>query len=213
LAVSRWAAGEEIVVEEIWNGKLWSLRPVVVVDDRDDLLVLWSPKGTMRKVPTVPPSRTRAATRAERLMSCLAREDWVLADSEWDVSTLWLTQPDAMHSTWVSFLDDGTQWGWYINLQRRLRRTSRGIQTMDLMLDVLIEPDCSSWRWKDEDEFDAMIEWGLIDAHEAEAVRVEALEVIRRAKAMEPPFCDAWGMWRPDPEWPFPSLCPLGRHS
>src|SRR5207248_6444394 len=53
--MKRWTAGEQILVEEVWNGRLWSVRPVLVVDDRDNLLVLWSPKGSVRKVPTVPP--------------------------------------------------------------------------------------------------------------------------------------------------------------
>ncbi len=201
-----WERGEQILVEEIWNGKLWSLRPVRVVEDRGDLLVLWSPKGTIRKVPVVPPSRLAAETRGERLMSCLAREDWVFVDSAWDVSTLWLIQPGAMHATWVSYLDDGTHWGWYINLQRPFLRTSRGIQTMDLMLDVIIEPDLSSWRWKDEDEFQALIEWGLIDPDEALSVRAEALSVVAKASRREPPFSDPWPSWKPDSDWPLPSL-------
>ncbi len=204
--MTRWQAGEQILVEEVWNGKLWSVRPVLVVDDRDDQLVLWSPKGSVRKVPTVPPSRPRAKTRSERLMSCLAYEDWVLADSEWDVSTLWLTEWDALHSTWVSFLENGSHWGWYINLQRPLERFSRGVRTMDLMLDVIVEPDLASWRWKDEDEFQAMLDWGLLDAVEAAEVRAEAARVIKRAQMNEPPFSDDWPRWRPNPSWPMPSL-------
>jgi predicted RNA-binding protein associated with RNAse of E/G family len=139
-------------------------------------------------------------------MSCLTLEDWLLADSEWDVSTLWLTEPGALHSTWVSFLEDGTQWGWYINLQRPLQRTARGVQTMDLMLDVIIEPDLNSWRWKDEDEFQALIDGGLIGPDEARAVRSEALAVIALAEARLPPFSDDWPAWTPDPGWPLPVL-------
>jgi predicted RNA-binding protein associated with RNAse of E/G family len=202
----RWRAGRQILVEEVWNGKLWSLRPVIVVEDRDDLLVVWCPKGTVRKVPVVPPSRPRAPVRSERLMSCLANEDWVLADSEWDVSTLWLTEPDALHSTWVSFLEDGSHWGWYVNLQRPLQRTPRGVQTMDLMLDVIVEPDLSGWHWKDEDEFAAMIAAGLLGAEEAAAVRQEAFDVIARAESRQPPFSDPWPDWRADPAWPLPAL-------
>jgi len=77
-----------------------------------------------------------------------------------------------------------------------------------LTADVLIEPDCSAWRWKDEDEFDAMIQWGLIEDREAEAVRFEAAAVIRRAENIEPPFCEPWGSWQPDPAWQLPSLPP-----
>jgi predicted RNA-binding protein associated with RNAse of E/G family len=139
-------------------------------------------------------------------MACLAYEDWVLIDHEWDVSTLWLMEPGALHATWVSFLDNGAHWGWYINLQRPFERTSSGVTTMDLMLDVLIAADCREWQWKDEDEFQAMIDWGLIDKHEAGAVRAEAERVIARAEAGESPFSDPWPLWKPEPSWGIPEL-------
>ena len=202
----RWKAGQTIVVEEIWNQKLWSARPVIVVDDDPDRLVLWSPKGTLRKVPITPLSRTAAPTRGERLMTCLAREDWILVERTWDVSTLWLMEPGAMHATWVSFLETGEQWGWYINLQEPFARTPYGVSTMDLMLDVLISPDCSQWTWKDEDEFQAMIDWGLIDRAKADAVRDEALHVIARAERRSKPFDEPWSDWTPEPSWGIPVL-------
>ena len=59
---------------------------------------------------------------------------------------------------WLSFLESGEQWGWYVNFQEPYRRTERGIETMDLALDIIAEPDRSSWRWKDEDEFALLIE-------------------------------------------------------
>ena len=139
-------------------------------------------------------------------MSCLANEDWVFTDSEWGVSTLWLTEWESQHSVWVSFLDDGSHWGWYINMQRPLRRTARGVTTMDLMLDIIIEPDLSGWHWKDEDEFQAMLDWGLLSSVEAAGIRAEAARVIERAMAAEPPFRDPWPMWTPDPTWSFPAL-------
>ena len=201
-----WAPGTTIVVDEVWNGRLWARRPVVVVDDDPARLVVWCPQGTVRKVPTTPPGRPRAPSRGERLARCLLDEKWVLVDHVWDVSTLMLTEPGALHATWVSFLEDGSHWGWYVNLQRRFTRSDSGITTMDLALDVLIEPDCSEWRWKDEDEFQLLVDGGVLDPSEATAVRDEALRVIARAEAREPPFSEDWPRWRPEPSWPIPTL-------
>jgi protein associated with RNAse G/E len=39
--------------------------------------------------------------------------------------------------------------GWYVNLQCPFRRTEVGIEAMDLMLDVVVDPD-GTWRWKDD---------------------------------------------------------------
>ena len=41
---------------------------------------------------------------------------------------------------------------WYIYLQDPLTRTPIGFDYLDQFLDLVIEPDLSSWRWKDEDE-------------------------------------------------------------
>jgi uncharacterized protein len=74
-----------------------------------------------------------------------------------------------------------------------------------LMLDVIVEPD-RSWRWKDEDEFAALVAAGLIGAAEAARVRDEALRVTRGVEANAPPFNERWHDWRPDPTWPSPAL-------
>src|SRR3546814_10598750 len=43
------------------------------------------------------------------------------------------------------------------------RRTARGFQTMDLMLDIVVELD-RSWKWKDVEDFEALLVNELIDA-------------------------------------------------
>jgi predicted RNA-binding protein associated with RNAse of E/G family len=201
-----WAPGETIVVQEVWEGKLWGARPVIVVEDREDFLALWCSKGTPRKIPANPPTRPDEETRGERLARCLELRDWVLVDHEWDLSTLMLTEEGALHSIWVSWLEDGEHFGWYVNLQLPLRRAGNAVQTMDLALDVVIAPDRSSFTWKDEDEFQILIDRNLIDGELASRIRADANAVIRRAEADEPPFCDPWPEWRPDPSWELPTL-------
>ncbi len=197
--------GETALLQEVWKGRLWSARPMIVVEDRSDYLALWYPTGTTWKAPSTPPTRVRASTRTERIMSNLAKRDWVLEDRRYDVSSLWLAEPGADHAVWVSWLGTGEHWGWYINLQEPFRRTDRGFQWMDLMLDVIVEPD-RNWKWKDEDDFAAMIDRGLIDPAHAEAVRREGEKIIRRVEGNEPPFSEPWPAWRPDPNWPIPAL-------
>ena len=202
----RWSPGDVIVVQELFDGRLWAARPVVVVDDVEDRLVLWCPKRTVRKVPVTPPSRPEADTRGERMARSLENGDWLFSDSAWDVSMLWLLREGDWHAVWLSFLESGKQWGWYINFQEPYRRTKRGIQTMDLALDIIVEPDRSSWRWKDEDEFELFIERGLISPEVARRVRDEAELILRRVERDESPFDSEWPHWTPDPSWPTPEL-------
>jgi predicted RNA-binding protein associated with RNAse of E/G family len=201
----RWAAGEVVVIQEVWHGRLWAARPVTVVDDKGDALALWCPKGTIRKVPVTPPTRPRPQSRPAWLADLLSSGDWLLVDSVWDVSTLWLLREGDWHAVWVSFLETGEHWGWYVNLQEPFRRTSRGITTMDMMLDILVDGD-RSWRWKDEDDFETLVAHRLLDTEAAAAVRREAAKVVGRVERGDPPFDGSWRDWRPKEDWLTPQL-------
>ena len=203
---ARWSPGEVIVLQDVYKGKLWAARPVIVVEDSADLLALWCPLGTIRKVPVAPGSIPAGMSRGEWLASALARLDWPLEDAAWDVSSLMLHREGDWHAVWLSFLESGEQWGWYVNFQKPYRRTARGIQTMDLALDIIAEPDRSSWRLKDEDEFALLIEHNVISSETAARVRQEAETVIGRIERDEPPFDSAWPRWTPDPAWGRPEL-------
>jgi uncharacterized protein DUF402 len=202
-----WRRGDTVVLQEVWRGQLWAARPMVVEHDRGDDIALWFPKRTRWKAPTTPPGRPRAQNRGQRLCSCMASGEWVFRDLEWDVDTLCLFERGAAYAIWISWLDGFEPWGWYVNLQEPFRKRPHALQTMDLMLDVIVGLD-RGWRWKDEDEFQALLDWRLIDSDAAAAVREEALGVLRRLELDEPPFSEPWHDWRPDPSWGLPELPP-----
>ncbi len=202
-----WSPGATIVLHEVWNERVWAARPMTVVHDDEGRIVLWIPKGTRWMAPSTPPTRRREPTRGERLATSAALGDWVFTESEWRVSTLSLMSDGDWHAVWVSWLDSGEHCGWYINLQKPYRRTSFGFETMDMMLDVIVETD-RTWYLKDEDELAIFVERGVFDPALAERVRAEALRVAGRAERNEPPFSEPWPEWRPDPAWPRPELPP-----
>jgi predicted RNA-binding protein associated with RNAse of E/G family len=79
---------------------------------------------------------------------------------------------------------------------------------MDLALDIVVEPDRSTWRWKDEDEFDLFLARGVLDPEVGARVREEAAAIIERITRNESPFDSDWPSWRPDPAWGTPALPP-----
>ena len=95
---------------------------------------------------------------------------------------------------------------WYVNLESPNRRTSRGIDFEDHVLDIVISPDLSVWRWKDEDTLETAVRLGLITVDKAEEIRAEGERVIERVQSRSSPFGDGWERWRPDPAWPVPEL-------
>ena len=96
---------------------------------------------------------------------------------------------------------------WYVNLQAPLVRTSRGFDTSDKALDVVIAPN-GEHRWKDEDHLERAVDVGWISAADARRVRSEGERVIERAARREYPFDGELISWRPDPAWPIPELPP-----
>ena len=200
-----WQRGQTIVHHEVWRNRVWAARPLIVVEDRADRLLLWIPQGTVRKIPATPSARIDPSSRPDRVIANLDRGDWVLGDHVWDVSSLWILHPNDWHAVWVSWSEPEVQLGWYVNLQQPFRRTSAGIESMDLMLDIVADTDLS-WRWKDEDEFDEIAKRGIFDADIVRRVRDEARLVADRLEQKTSPFCDSWPTWRPDSTWVTPQL-------
>lgn len=79
---------------------------------------------------------------------------------------------------------------------------------MDQELDIVIAPDRSTWRWKDEDKFERMVVEGVFSSDEARAIRAEGERIIREMQAGESPICESWEQWSPPPEWQIPELPP-----
>jgi len=176
-----------------------------IVHDEGEFIALWFPMGTRWKAPTTPAGRPKAASRGERLATCLAQGEWSFVDAAWDVTTLCLMRAGEWHATWVSWLESGEHWGWYVNLQQPYRRTDCGFATMDLALDVIIDAD-RSWRWKDADELETFVARGVFEPALSDCLYAEGLRVVRRALRGEAPFGEPWPTWCADPAWPLPEL-------
>lgn len=183
-----WTRGQVVVHQETWGGGLWAARPMIVLLDVPDLLLLWMPAGTVRMVPTgtgVDPAYP--AVRKDRIIADLARGHWKHEAHEWDVSTLVFLRPGDWFGIWTPWLPNGEHFGYYINLQMPYRRTDLGIEAMDLMLDVVVQPDLH-WQWKDDDEFDEIVQLGLYDRQLAAHVRAEAARAIGLIQDRAAPF-------------------------
>jgi hypothetical protein len=203
--VTPFSPGETVVLQEVWREQVWAARPMRVVQDDGDFVALWFPRGTRWRAPTSRPARPWNGNRGQRLAECAARGDWVFRDAEWDVDTLSLMRADDWHALWVSWLPSAEHLGWYVNLQEPFRRSRLGFETMDLMLDLIVDTD-RTWRWKDEDELAAFVEGDVFDLELCDRIRAEGLRVAACAEHNEPPFCEPWPRWRADPGWEKPEL-------
>jgi hypothetical protein len=196
----RFSPGDQVAVRAIWYGRISHARPFTVAHDDDDLIALYIEPGAVCK------SLTAEGAPKNSWNDLLLAREWSLHDVVWKWSrVLMLARPGRWSSIWGFWGEQGGEpLAWYVNLEEPMRRTDVGFDTRDLQLDLVVMPD-HTWTWKDEAEFEEMIDLGLITQQEAETVRAEGEAVIAEI-ARGDEWWLAWKDWAPDPSWPVPTL-------
>ena len=201
-STDRWQPGSQIVYREVWRESVWTAKPVTVVQDSPDLIVLYLSYGASWKYP--------AGRRAE-FIDFLQAGVWELADATWSFGdNLILIPPDETHAVHINWARESRVLnGWYVNLQAALHRTPLGFDYMDHILDIVIEPDQTVWAWKDEAELQRAIDQGVYSLEQARQFRAEGLQAIEKMRAGSPIFDSGWEDWLPPEDWSVPVL-PVG---
>jgi hypothetical protein len=193
---SRWHSGDEVVLRYVTRfdnvpGVSWPAR---VVEDRDDLLALYIPRGTTYMNWSREPGQPRR-----------------LVESYWRRDMLRLMFPGEAHSVWCFWEGDDRHFmAYYVNFEEPYRRTPIGVDTNDHTLDIMVAPDFS-WRWKDREDFDRLVANGAFSAEFGETVYAEAERVIAQITDRSAPFDHPWHEWTPPADWAEPCLHPRWR--
>jgi hypothetical protein len=205
-----WAPGATVVEQGLYWGQIVTARPVTVVEDRPDLLALYSHPSTMFMSGA---TENRRSIDIDELMDIYdpARPITLTERQQRHYHCITLNVPDARRSVFVLWGPDWDWYRWYVNIQEPFRRTPIGIQVCDLTLDLWVHPDFT-WEWKDAEELDGFVSRGYMTAERAELIRREALRAIADVEARNAPFGDPWPEWRPSSEWTVPSLPPGWDH-
>lgn len=195
----RFEPGEAVALRDLLRGEIWAARPVTVVRDADDGWMFHIPVG----IRWFAPWRDDVGW----LRSKAPGVEWTLRARTWDQAhVLSFAWPGAGHAVLFFWSEDWRPLHWYVNVEAPLRRAETGFDTLDQDLDVVIEPDRSSWRWKDEADVEEGVRVGTYTREQADAIRREAGRGLRRVLDREPPFDRDWSSWRPDRAWTAPTL-------
>ncbi|MGC5018019.1 DUF402 domain-containing protein [Micromonospora sp. DT47] len=172
------------------------MQPMRVVADDTRGLLLWHPAGSDFARLIDADGNTQHEITVDRM------RDPRLTVLTWqDFDILVLMPPTAAYSVWW-FFRDGAFAGWYVNLEEPYTRRPDGVDTNDLVLDLVVTPE-RRWEWKDTDEFDARIGNPLyFDRATAAAVRAEGARLITLVEAGDFPFDGTYTDFRPDRTWP-----------
>jgi protein associated with RNAse G/E len=208
----RWRPGDPLVITEVWQGRLWSAIPHTLVSaDGTGHVTYLAPDAvgayaTSRGVPG-----REHLSRGERKLAALQTLVYQVVEVPHHftpLASLHFFRPGSWARVNLGWSADLSQFlGWYVNFEVPYQVVDHGLQTMDLVLDMLVTPD-RTWRWKDRDEFDDALARGLLSADIAAALEAEAKQVTDQIARGHGPFADGWPAWRPDPRWSTPALPP-----
>jgi protein associated with RNAse G/E len=197
----RWLPGEQKLHRFLMHGKVIDARPVTVVADDDDTLVLWLAHGTMTTCACLPGGVDLRSVSKEEMFG----RPWHTKRHLWRNGVLMVLPRGAEFAVWHFFTPDGEFTRWYGNLQTPYGRWARGVDVVDHQLDLVVSPD-RDVVWKDIDELAAAVDAGWFTPAESDAIHAAAGRLAAMAEAGEPPFDGRWCDFRPDPDWPLPAL-------
>lgn len=200
----RWQPGDQIMwtyVNSDFPG-LVDQRPVTVVADDDRHLAVWlAPGSRMLHQVIADGSPIRSLDGSDRFTAPRAQaiRDWAGG------GILAVFQPQVMYSVWFFETESKRRDSYYVNIEIPYIRTDQGIETADLVLDILVGAD-SSYRYKDEDELQFAREAGLFSDGDIAEIRQAAADAVADVTAWRFPFDAGYESFQPDPAWPIPAL-------
>ena len=210
------AHGETVVRRDVHrSGRVWTEHALRVVADTDEALTTACCPGAEARWPDPYAEACAADERSGRIemLDRLSAGRWELKDSVWQETVLLQWKPSAEWFSLNAFFVTGpgsasTLRNWYVNFERPIRRTEDGFDTFDLVVDLVIAPDLSRWRWKDEDEYAHARRLGVVSDAEDRAVTAARDRALAMLEGRTDFFADAgtWAAWRWDPAWPPPCL-------
>jgi hypothetical protein len=201
--------GSTVVRCDVRDGKVWTAAPHrILADDGHQLVLVTWPGIAGYTLANWIKSLTGAGEQARRQ----AVTD--LVDGDWELGR-WIWR-DTIVVTWIG-LDpdfslqhyqpvDGSPGHWKINFERPVTRRPAFLDTCDLLLDLITDPGGSTWRWKDEEEYEQIRQAGLVPDDEHERVQAARQRALAFAEAGRGPLAEDWTTWQVPADWPLPTL-------
>jgi hypothetical protein len=198
-----WKTGDRLMWRGIYRDRVWYAQTAIVVKDSPDETVLARLPGAEGRAEQ---DYVRKKENGRRRWD-FQHEDWVLENFPWHTNRLlFLLEPETYYAT-ILFWNHGSNafLGYYINFQLPFKRSRYGVDTLDLELDLAVNPDLS-FQWKDVDDYKKGMETGIILPEWVEGIEMAKTEVLDKLEKRQYPFDGSWLDWRPDPSWSPPTL-------
>jgi hypothetical protein len=209
MGTSTFAPGATIARRDVLNGRVWTAAPHRVLSDDGETLVLVTWPGTVGYTPVnwITWFRDNDEAARQRALDDLISGGGQIGPWTWQDTTVvtWIgLDPDFSLQLYLAV--DGGPEQWKVNFERPIQRTAIGVDTCDLLLDLITDPGANTWRWKDEEEYERLRQAGLVPESEHERVQAARQRALVFTEAGRGPLAEDWTTWRVPADWPLPTL-------
>lgn len=204
-----WQPGASTLIRGVIDGGVWTAQSVFVVKDQPDETILALIPGAECIYPEGYFRRKSGDLSGIRRWQEAQQGKWTFQRFAWTrLRFLIFLWPGKYYDTSLYWDHQTDEFGgYYINFQLPARRSAAGFDTLDLDLDIVIDPDFN-WRWKDEADYAQGIADGGIREPWITEVEAAKQEVVDRINGRRHPLGSDWVDWRPDLTWGLPTLPP-----
>jgi len=202
-----WQTGSPVVLRGMFQEKVWTAQSVYVLRDSPSEVVLVQLPGAQCIMPEGywfwKSGDLSKGTRWDEMLSL----NWKLQMYNWHTNRfLMILEPDAYFATYYIW-DHATNvfQCYYINFQLPFKRTPLGFDTLDLALDIVVNPNYS-WYLKDEMSYQEGVHRGGIEKPWVEEIESAKTDIFKRINRRLYPLDGSWFSWNAGPSWIPPSL-------
>jgi len=198
-----WNSGDVIAWRGIYRNQIWHAQTVIVVKDTPEEIVM----ALLPKAECVAPEGYLNGKDSNKRRWNFKDKAWEKQNYLWRTNLLLLLlEPQKYYSTIYFWNNESNQFlCYYVNFQLPFKRSHCGVDTLDLDLDLIINPDFS-YEWKDEDDYQKAIDKGVIIPEWTQEIEMAKNEVFNKLEKRQYPYDGSWLNWMPDPNWSPPKL-------
>ncbi len=202
-----WKPGDSVAFRGIYNQRVWIVESALVVKDSEEETVLALLPGAECMMPEGYVNGKHGERHTWDRWSDYQSDNRNMVKFLWHTNRLLvLLEPDKYYAT-IYFWEDATDQFlcYYVNFQLPFWRSGCGFDTLDLELDVVIEPSYG-WQWKDLEDYQDGINRGILLKEWTAKVDDAKKEIFQKIERRQYPLDGAWLNWKPDPSWSAPKL-------
>jgi len=198
-----WNSGDVVVIRGIFNNNICHAQSFIVVQDTpNETALALLPGAECVSLEGYLKGKINGKRRWDFKNRPFELEKYI-----WHTNRLLLLmEPQKYYSTIYFWQEDNKEFlCYYINFQLPFQRSHSGFDTLDLELDLIINPDYS-WEIKDLEDYQKGIENGTILHEWIQEIENAKVDVFNRLAKKQYPLDGKWLNWRPDSNWSAPKL-------